>query len=654
MLSACRQLYAQAPLDGKHYADSLSGVLEKNEVTDNKAMACFLLSEYYLNTDSIISRRYLDEGQKLATGNKYLSALYYFYSGLLREDTHPPEAEKVYLKADSLLAGYHSKESLIYRSRCWSRYAYLQKRKDDHKKYVDILLNRAIPLAAASGDSNMIALYYLDVAIGFKNMMDYTTAESYLLRSIATLKHHQGPGQYLASAYHTLAEDYSLSGKIAKAGPLLDSMKMLLLPYPDADAWLDYYAGHTMYLTVSTRFGEALVEVNKGTALAKQLRRSYPMQRLLMQKFYVLFNQSKFIQARDVMLDLLQYKEMSSIATNRIQMYYGLALTCDSLHDMQHAYMWMSRYAALSDSVNTSRIESDMNALKEKYEAGEKERKIALLQSENRQAALKAKNARLTNWLLIAASAVILTAFGFLFYYFRNNKKLAQQKEINYQQQLSELEQKQQLFITQAMLDGEERERERIARDLHDGLGGLLAGVRINLAAWMAHRNDGTSNETLHKVIGQLDNSVSEMRRIARNMMPESLLKFGLETAIKDLCEYYMRDGLHIEFQPFQIEKNIPLPVQLNIYRIIQEILSNAVRHSGAKNILVQCSQSGLNFFITIEDDGKGFHKDTLAAKKGMGLDNVKNRVEYLKGRIELISHTGDGTAINIELNLQI
>lgn len=200
------------------------------------------------------------------------------------------------------------------------------------------------------------------------------------------------------------------------------------------------------------------------------------------------------------------------------------------------------------------------------------------------------------------------------------------------------------------MLEGEERERKRVARELHDGLGGMLSGMRINLSGWAAGHEEIAQDQNLHKVITQLDSSVSELRRIARNMMPETLLKFGLEIALKDLSEFYMRDHIHIDFQAFSIQENLPLTVQINIYRIVQEILTNAIRHAQAGNIVLQCSQDENNFFITIEDDGKGFDTAMLSAKKGMGLDNVKNRVEYLKGKTEIISSPGEGTTVNIEL----
>ena len=227
---------------------------------------------------------------------------------------------------------------------------------------------------------------------------------------------------------------------------------------------------------------------------------------------------------------------------------------------------------------------------------------------------------------------------------------MAEQREINLNQKLKEAEQKEQLKVTKAILDGEERERQGVAKDLHDGLGGMLAGVKFNLSAWSSNNLESGQVQDFHKILNQLDSSVSELRRVAGNLMPESLLNFGLEIALKDLCEFYMKDHLHIDFQPMNIDKNLSLNTQLNIYRIVQELLSNAVKHSGATNILLQCTQSEDQFFITIEDNGKGILAQDQNKLKSMGLKNLQNRVEYLKGKMEISSEQNEGTSINIEL----
>jgi two-component system, NarL family, sensor kinase len=192
-----------------------------------------------------------------------------------------------------------------------------------------------------------------------------------------------------------------------------------------------------------------------------------------------------------------------------------------------------------------------------------------------------------------------------------------------------------------------------LAGDLHDGLGGMLARVKINLSKLATHNHEPTTmTPDLNKVIDQLDNSVNELRRIARNMMPESLVSLGLEAALNDMCTSLTSDTTHINFQAFDISNAIAKDTQSTIYRIVQELLTNAIRHAKASQIVVQCSQNGNAFFITVEDNGIGFDAKAIHLKNGIGLSNVKSRVDYLGGKIDIASAVGDGTTINVELNV--
>nr|WP_246485155.1 sensor histidine kinase [Chitinophaga qingshengii] len=213
-------------------------------------------------------------------------------------------------------------------------------------------------------------------------------------------------------------------------------------------------------------------------------------------------------------------------------------------------------------------------------------------------------------------------------------------------QQIRVIDQQRQVEITDALLKGEERERARLARDLHDGLGGTLAGLKLNLGR--IAQSSEEQQPALQQVAEQLGGSVQELRRIARNMMPESLLKLGLEPALKDLCESMLTPPLQVVFNTFNIQQDIPSRIQTMIYRMVQELLHNAARHSGATKILLQCSQEAAVFFITVEDNGKGF--DTASPPSGgIGLASVRSRVELLKGRMQIDSGE-NGTVINIEL----
>ncbi|WP_353150121.1 ATP-binding protein [Chryseobacterium sp.] len=319
--------------------------------------------------------------------------------------------------------------------------------------------------------------------------------------------------------------------------------------------------------------------------------------------------------------------------------------------NLSQALLWNKKYSQLNDSLNTENIKLEINKLETKFNTSEKEKKIAFLNAEKNQKQMEVNKKNYYLWILSLALLSFIGLLIFLFIIYRNNKKLSEQKEINLQQKIKDIRQKEELALTKAILEGEERERERVAKDLHDGLGGMLAGVKINLSTWSSAHLNPELHGDFYKILGQLDNSVSELRHVARNLMPESLLNFGLEIALSDLCEFYIRKDLKIDFQAIDIDQELPLNIQLNIYRIVQELLANAIKHAEATNILLQCSQSEDNFFITIEDNGKGFENHREQKSKSMGLRNLKNRVDYMKGTME-INSDNQGTTINIELNI--
>lgn len=152
------------------------------------------------------------------------------------------------------------------------------------------------------------------------------------------------------------------------------------------------------------------------------------------------------------------------------------------------------------------------------------------------------------------------------------------------------------------------------------------------------------------QTVDRLGYSVNELRRISRNMMPESLLQSGLEVALKDLCDEAQLPGVKVSFRAFDVREHFHPQVQVMIYRIVQELIHNALKHAEASRIMVQCSQSEDVFFITVEDKGKGFAPDRVP-DTGLGLKNIRSRVGLLHGKMD-IETSEEGTNINIELHV--
>ena len=194
-----------------------------------------------------------------------------------------------------------------------------------------------------------------------------------------------------------------------------------------------------------------------------------------------------------------------------------------------------------------------------------------------------------------------------------------------------------------------ETERSRLAKDLHDGMGGLLSGIKLTLNS-VAENVTEKNTLLFNKANNQLDIAIREMRRMAHNMMPEALLKFGLGEATQDFCDG-INEGNLVKMKYIQIGslQSLVKSTEIVLYRIIQELTTNALKHAIAKNIFIQITKHPLGISLTIEDDGKGF--DTASsAGNGQGLKNVQSRIEYLKGSYDIKSEINIGTSINIEI----
>ena len=162
----------------------------------------------------------------------------------------------------------------------------------------------------------------------------------------------------------------------------------------------------------------------------------------------------------------------------------------------------------------------------------------------------------------------------------------------------------------------------------------------------------GQDIDAFERSMNILDMSINELRRVAHNMMPEALMKFGLDSALKDFCNSVGQSGaLQLTHQSYDIdETSIPPIKAAAIYRIVQELVNNIIRHSQATRALVQLIREGNTLSITVEDNGKGFDKAILSASDGMGYLNLQNRVAYLNGKMDIQTSPGNGTFVNIEI----
>ncbi|MEO6454814.1 MAG: sensor histidine kinase [Ginsengibacter sp.] len=315
------------------------------------------------------------------------------------------------------------------------------------------------------------------------------------------------------------------------------------------------------------------------------------------------------------------------------------------------AYDYLYKASEIKDSlfkVETSERVADAEA---KYQNEKKQQEILQLEKDKQIQALSIKQKSILNYFLTGSVAALLIV-GFLGYRnLRNRQQLAKQQDELQQQQIRELEKDKQLVAVDSMLKGQEDERSRLAKDLHDGLGGLLSGVKFSLSNMKDNLIITPDNMAVfERSLDMIDTSIKELRRVAHNMMPEMLTKFGLDEALKEYCNSINSTKLlTIKYQSLGMEARFDKSVEIIIYRIVQELLNNVIKHAAATEAFVQLIKEGSRLNVVVEDNGKGFDVNLPETNKGAGLTNVRSRVEYLKGQLDIHADTGKGTLVNIE-----
>ncbi len=632
------------PLNEKTYIDSLQGITKGHLPATSKAAAFFLLSNYYRNSDSVLSKKYLENGKIQSRNNPFFSAKYYYYEGQYNLDRNKRKAGISYQQAIQSLSKFKNEESDFFQALAWYSYGVTQKDKEGYILLVKIMLEKSIPLVEKYENSRNLGFLYTQLAVILTYNAQFKKAEDYNNKALKILEKQYPNSAELFFTYLNSANNFCYQAHGDDAEKYLNKAEKLISPYPESSSNAFYYYSKTLLYITRQKNEEALPVIEKGIFYTRKFNQNLLAQMFYFNKYDILKKLKRYHEAKMTLEDVLAEKSLAIDLNNRKTFYKQLSLLNEEIGNTKEALRWEQKYSQLNDSLNTENVKLEINKLESKFNTAEKERKIATLNAEKNQKDLEVNKKNSYLWGMGLVLLLALSLLIFLFIIFRKNKKISEQK-------IKEIKQKEELSLTKAILDGEERERERIARDLHDGLGGMLAGVKINFSTWSSTHLNPEKDREFYKILGQLDNSVSELRHVARNLMPESLLNFGLETALHDLCEFYSRKNLDIDFQAIDIDKTLPLNIQLNIYRIIQELLANAVKHAEANNILLQCSQSGENFLITIEDNGKGFDKNIENTTQSMGLRNLNNRVNYLKGKME-INSDHQGTTINIELNI--
>ena len=335
------------------------------------------------------------------------------------------------------------------------------------------------------------------------------------------------------------------------------------------------------------------------------------------------------------------------------ELYRKQAACYELMEDYPAALQVMKSYNNFNDSLNDVGKSTSMQQMLLKYKDIERETALQEMVRDRNITMLTSRLQTFFSYALIVGAIIMLIVTYLIIRGYQqrinSNQIIANQNEEINQRKIIELESNRKIESISSMLQGQEVERERIARDLHDSLGGLLSTVKLHFDAIQAKNPEITSQKEYSKAYNLLDAACNEVRTISNNMQPGALLKMGIVPAIKDLVNRIESEETpHIEFIHYGSLNDLPIGVNLNIFRIVQELLYNALKHANANEILIQLIRNEEDLEIMVEDDGVGY--DPAEIKRGMGTENVAARVNFLKGEISIHSELGVGTTTTITI----
>ncbi len=521
---------------------------------------------------------------------------------------------------------------------------------------------------------------------------DYITAVEYLMKAAELIDRSASPAvkKWMPQTYGNISHNL-IAEKQFKNGIDYGKKALKIRDYPDEDRYrlslhldiFDAYMGLSeiviakKYLDSAIQINASLNNIVMSSIVANnegyyyQTIKDY-QRALSAYKFgYLLTDSTKndFLKAElgdniaGLYFKISNYKEAEKFAIEsngialRLKQLKVAASTYDLLKriaSLKGDYKSAVRYSELNkryaDSASNDKTKKTILSLESKYQNGKNEQEIAELTIANTQkelAVVKRNQALLVGGIAAAAALIVLG----LFYKNSRQKQIIAERETTLQQeQIKFLERQQQIVSLQSMINGQETERTRIAKDLHDGLGGLFSTVKMYFSKLQHDTPVLKDDELFQKSYTLVDTASLEVRRIAHNMMPEVLMRLGLINALKDLCDNISAGKLlNVSLEAHGMSKRMNSTTEIMLFRIIQELINNIIKHADATEAIIQFILEDSRLSVTVEDNGKGFNTKDAEEQKHAGMATIQSRVTYLNGKMSIDSQKNVGTTIMMD-----
>lgn len=615
--------------EAKGYLQYAKGwILVRNNKTTEAVAAYLKAIEYYENspTTSTLYGRFGNAAKELST----------IYSNL-----NEYQLEEKYSKQFLVLASKQNDPNLIFDAYMRMGYVYEQKyaqnpsdtnfrnRAEQYylqaittfNKNKDAMLNRSNLSYAAINLANLYTGFNRDKAMQYAQLANKVSLET-------------GNAIHIASSFGILAE-LAIEDKnydLAKSYFLKASMEIGKSPVRDHNIELSILESLSRISEEQGNYKEALVYY-----------KSY------VDKYKSVYDQEK--------LDITKRLESQFEKERQEQKYIKLQLESDK--KAQEIKLINILRAQREQVYNNLKLveENQRERLKfSELESEKKEQQLRLAKLETKQKnndinsykKLLAFKEKINTYYTVFIIVFIILIFLLLYAYKQRANSMKQRDELH-ALALEKEKQNSKISTLTALLEGQEQERGRLARDLHDGLGGLLSGTKLQLSYLDPHQSENIE-AGISKSINQIDGAVEELRRVAHNLMPDLLMKYGLEVAIQEFASRMSNSALSIHTEFINYQNSLSEEKQLLLYRIIQELVNNVIKHAKASEVIIQISEAENVLNLTVEDDGKGFDRKSLDVRKTAGFHNIESRVQFLKGTMNITSELNIGTSIELQI----
>jgi len=475
-------------------------------------------------------------------------------------------------------------------------------------------------------DNNMLASAYCTLSMSFHDFGNYEKGKQYAFLALETIKRSKDVKQfYQWQAYSALAINYDDNKEWDKA------IKTHLEALKFANRTYIPYTYNNLGNTYKKKgqLNNALKYLNLSLSGSRASGNGYHLASVYGNIADVYRLQHNYQPAGKYIDSTLYYSRQSKSPEKLIDAYDFAYQLKNDTGDYKSAVTYLNLRTALKDSLLNADKAKIIYNYQEQYETKEKEKRIQQQQFEI---------AKRNYWLIMALAAFVLFCIGayVLYRLYKNKQEKKLQEEILRQQEIE----------ARALFEGEQSERIRIARDLHDGVGQMLSLVKMNLSAI------DTKDAVTINTMDLLDKTIDEVRNVSHNLIPEEL-NFGIFRALENIADKVNSSGdtkmsIHIsqELQSLTFEKQN----ELSIYRIVQEVVNNMIKHAGANRIDLSITRVNKSIIIALKDNGRGLAEDAIGSSKGIGWKNINARVHLLDGKINIRSEKLTGTQIEITL----